>query len=278
MKTIVHIKQEAKTQHQLVSTLEAFRRINQEQTTLFVHSSKDVDVAVYTVNDNVEVVGTLPMQLEELAKIVYDLNQAYCAAVGDKLDAWSDLPDTAKDGFISGVIAHLNAGPGGLDPEASHKAWLNAKLADGWSYGQTKDFEKKTHPAMLDYVDLPVSQKPKDFIFRQVIQSLAPYLVQSHTDPIEVLRDGSVENEVGYFAVPYSMPLLQVGEIWRYAGTEQWMIVVEPIHWDFTGYKERNGKPMLSCKCNRVTITMNSDDVATAAITPSEGAEDSNAD
>ncbi len=254
MKTIVHIKQDAKTQQQLLNTIEGFGRINQEQNTLFVHSSKDIDVSVYTTHDNVEVVGTIPMQLEELAKIAYDLNQAYCAAVGDTVNSWLDLPASAKEGFINGVIAHLNAGPGGLDPEASHKAWVESKVADGWVCGEKKDPEAKTHPALLDYADLPSSQKPKDFIFRQCVQSLSPYLVQPLTDPIEVLRDDSAAGLKTYFAVPYHLPLLQVGEIWRYAGTDQWLIVVEPIHWDFTGYRENNGRPTLYCKCRNVTI------------------------
>ena len=44
----------------------------------------------------------------------------------------------------------------------SHMNWCDHKIADGWSYGPIKDPEGKTHPCLVDYDQLPESQKKKD--------------------------------------------------------------------------------------------------------------------
>jgi len=45
-------------------------------------------------------------------------------------------------------------------------------MADGWKYGPVKDVEKKEHPCCVEYHELPVDQKAKDFIFRAVVYEL----------------------------------------------------------------------------------------------------------
>ena len=37
----------------------------------------------------------------------------------------------------------------------------------------TKDAEKKTHPCIVPYSDLPVVQRAKDYLFREVVHTLA---------------------------------------------------------------------------------------------------------
>jgi hypothetical protein len=54
-------------------------------------------------------------------------------------------------------------------PEDSHKNWLAHKVKDGWVYGPVKDVEKKEHPCMVPYEELPLEQRVKDYLFRAVV-------------------------------------------------------------------------------------------------------------
>jgi hypothetical protein len=43
-------------------------------------------------------------------------------------------------------------------------------------YGEVKDAEKKTHPCIVPYKDLPPEQQAKDHLFKAVVSALAPLL------------------------------------------------------------------------------------------------------
>ncbi len=64
----------------------------------------------------------------------------------------------------------------GNSPEQSHEGWLAEKIATGWVYGPVKDTEKKEHPCMLPYDELPPSQKAKDALFVRTVRSMASAL------------------------------------------------------------------------------------------------------
>jgi len=107
----------------------------------------------------------------EIARVAHEINRAYCASIGDHSQpAWDDAPQWQKESAIAGADFHL-AHPEAT-PENSHKSWLAQKRADGWKYGPVKDPEKKEHPCFVPYLDLPVEQRSKDYIFRAVIHAL----------------------------------------------------------------------------------------------------------
>lgn len=56
-------------------------------------------------------------------------------------------------------------------PEQQHNNWVHVKRADGWRYGQTKDFERKEHPCLVPYNELPEIQQRKDSVFRQTLDN-----------------------------------------------------------------------------------------------------------
>ena len=115
------------------------------------------------------------MTVEQVAQVAHELNRAYCNSIGDNSQpTWEDAPDWQKTSAIHGVDFHLN------NPEAtpalSHEVWKKEKVDAGWVYGPVKDGEKKTHPCIVPYGDLPKEQKAKDYIFRQTVHSLKPYI------------------------------------------------------------------------------------------------------
>lgn len=110
-----------------------------------------------------------------IARVCHELNRAYCASIGDySQESWEQAPDWQRESAIQGVCFHLDNPD--ADDAASHNNWLAAKEADGWVFGTAKDPEKKTHPCMVSFDQLPATQQVKDKLFRQTVHALAPLL------------------------------------------------------------------------------------------------------
>lgn len=43
-----------------------------------------------------------------------------------------------------------------------HEVWAENRINDGWTYGPVRDDEKKQHPCLVAYEDLPDSEKEYD--------------------------------------------------------------------------------------------------------------------
>lgn len=115
------------------------------------------------------------MTVENIAQVAHEINMAYCNAIGDNSQTeWDDAPGWQKQSAIHGVEFHI------FNPDAkqsaSHDAWLEEKKDTGWKYGKIKDAEKKEHPCFVPYEKLPTEQKVKDYLFKQIVHSLKPYL------------------------------------------------------------------------------------------------------
>ena len=46
--------------------------------------------------------------------------------------------------------------------ENVHDVWAAGRIAEGWSYGEKKDSERKTAPLLIPYSELPESEKECD--------------------------------------------------------------------------------------------------------------------
>lgn len=108
---------------------------------------------------------------ESIARVAHEVNRAYCEAFGDKTQpSWEDAPEWQRSSAINGVEFH-KANPD-AGPNHSHDSWLAEKRAAGWKFGPVKDPQKKEHPCFVEYDELPVEQKAKDFLFRAVVHAL----------------------------------------------------------------------------------------------------------
>ena len=111
------------------------------------------------------------MTVEQIARVCHEVNRAYCQALGDTSQVpWEQAPEWQRDSAIRGVNMHLAHPEAG--PQASHEAWAAEKVAAGWKYGPEKDAEKKEHPCLVPFGELPREQQAKDYIFRAVVHSL----------------------------------------------------------------------------------------------------------
>lgn len=106
-----------------------------------------------------------------IAGVCHEVNRAYCQSIGDESQVnWYDAPDWQIQSAVNGVYFHLT-NPDAA-PSDSHDNWLAEKQTDGWVYGEVKDVEKKEHPCMVPYSDLPQEQRSKDYLFRATCHQL----------------------------------------------------------------------------------------------------------
>lgn len=108
------------------------------------------------------------MHVEDIAKVCHEANKAYCETIGDNSQlSWDDAAEWQRDSAIKGVEFKL------ANPEATasaqHESWMDQKIADGWFYGEVKDAEKKTHPCLVEYDQLPEEQRVKDKLFAAIV-------------------------------------------------------------------------------------------------------------
>jgi len=111
------------------------------------------------------------MSLEEAcARAAHEVNNVYNRAIGDTLSpAFDDLTEGQKGAAVEGARHTLAGG----SEEDSHRKWMEALLAEGWTLGPVKDPELKTHPNLVPYTELPNAQRIKDTLFQATVRSTA---------------------------------------------------------------------------------------------------------
>lgn len=115
------------------------------------------------------------MTIQQIAQVVHNIQKAFCMSIGDNsLPNWEDAPSEMHTTVIKGVNDLLN------NPDAgagfSHEKWMANKIADGWVYGEVKDWEKKTHPSLISFDQLPAHEVTKDVLFVETVRSLEKFL------------------------------------------------------------------------------------------------------
>lgn len=117
----------------------------------------------------------MKMTIETIAKICHAANSELCYIQGDCSQLlWDDAPEWQKTSAIKGVQYRID-NPAD-SPEDQHKAWMKDKIIDGWKYGKIKDAEKKEHPCLVPYLELPEDQRYKDYLFIGIVDSLKDFL------------------------------------------------------------------------------------------------------
>ncbi len=104
---------------------------------------------------------------ELAARICHEANAVLQQAGGEPVSpAWHELDEETRMSAISGV--HFAWDNPFLSPANQHEEWCRFKAQHGWTHGETKDAEAKTHPCLVPYNELPVIQQAKDGVFRAV--------------------------------------------------------------------------------------------------------------
>lgn len=108
----------------------------------------------------------------QIAAVCHEANRELTALVKDvpvQLP-WAECGADMQASAVRGVefaLANPNA-----TPVDQHEAWAAERRAQGWVHGPVKDVEKKTHPALVPYEQLPEGTRKKDALFRAVVAAL----------------------------------------------------------------------------------------------------------
>ena len=107
---------------------------------------------------------------EMIARVCHEVNRIYCESMGDNSQPeWEEAPEWQVASAISGVQFHLD-NPNST-PEMSHQNWCKDKVLAGWTWGPVKDPDKKQHPCLVPYEELPKEQQVKDAFFTVIVDS-----------------------------------------------------------------------------------------------------------
>lgn len=63
--------------------------------------------------------------------------------------------------------------------ENVHENWSAGRIAEGWSYGETRNDEKKTTPCLIPYSELP--EEEKEYDRRTALQTLKTIIALGYT-------------------------------------------------------------------------------------------------
>ncbi len=110
-------------------------------------------------------------KIVSIAKVCHQANKAWCEAVGDTSQKdWDEAEQWQRESAINGVRFKLEKPDAGHD--AQHNSWMKEKVDAGWVYGKVKDAEKKTHPCIVPFEQLPEFQQKKDALFCAIVDAL----------------------------------------------------------------------------------------------------------
>ena len=110
-------------------------------------------------------------RIEWIAYVCHQANKAWCLSEGDDSQKdWAFAEQWQRDTMINGVEFLLENPEAG--PDAMHNNWSAEKVSQGWVYGEVKDAEKKTHPCLVPFDQLPEFQQKKDRLFSAIVDAL----------------------------------------------------------------------------------------------------------
>jgi len=118
------------------------------------------------------VVGYPPEELK--ARIHHIAWIAYQIAVEQD---YNEQPNKDQLDSLIDAQRRFNENPN-ITAEQNHNNWMQFKASQGWKYGPVKDFDKKEHPDMVPFDQLPVVEKRKD-IMDNVVRKLINQLIRT---------------------------------------------------------------------------------------------------
>ncbi len=124
---------------------------------------------------------------QDIARVCHEANRALCMTQNDSSQPkWEDAPDWQKNSALDGVKFHFENPDAGAS--ASHDNWREDKVNDGWTWGPVKDPEKKQHPCMVAFDELPIQQRLKDYLFKSIVHALQSdvpeHLIEKHWEEV----------------------------------------------------------------------------------------------
>jgi hypothetical protein len=110
------------------------------------------------------------MDFETITKLIYEAarKEAEWSKRPIIPEPWEDRDNAFKKQMVDVVRKYIESDklP---SPEEAHNSWMKAYLNMGWKYGEVRDAEKKTHPDLVPFYELPKDERDKDAIFLSLV-------------------------------------------------------------------------------------------------------------
>lgn len=109
-------------------------------------------------------------KVDKVARLAYRAGMALSDAFGEvRPKAWEAAAEETREITRQGVRLVMRNPH--VTPELIHKAWVSLRQENGWTFGEQKDAEAKTHPYMVEFASLPQRQRLKDCVFVETIKA-----------------------------------------------------------------------------------------------------------
>jgi len=107
----------------------------------------------------------------------------------------------------------------------THDIWAEGRLADGWTYGLKRDDTKKNNPCLIEYANLPESEKKYDrVIAAETLKSIIQMGYTIH-EPITlktVSIQPEIENLLNHLTIEPGMPIQELLSTWLGRNKQSW--------------------------------------------------------
>ena len=105
------------------------------------------------------------MKEEKITELVYEAArlEAEWSKRSIVPEKWEDRDEKFRNQMINVVKKYLSQ-ENLPTPEEAHNSWMDAYFKMGWKYGKERDVDKKTHPDLLPFYNLPQDERDKDAI------------------------------------------------------------------------------------------------------------------
>jgi len=103
---------------------------------------------------------------EQRARFVYEAARLQAQAVNAPIvpEPWEARDEKFRANMIEVVGRQCGPMRSG-SPAEMHGGWVQAYIDMGWTYGEVRDVEKKTHPDMVPFDQLEQREQDKDAVF-----------------------------------------------------------------------------------------------------------------
>ena len=125
--------------------------------------------AVLTAVDSIMAISRLSALEQHQAAVLslaYRLDQAYCAELGQPQEPLEELTPEHCATLRYAVEFYWG---GAHTAEEAHAAWVDRKIAAGWSWSAVKQEAQKKHPRLVSWSALAPEQRMRYVLFRAVV-------------------------------------------------------------------------------------------------------------
>ena len=141
--------------------------------------SMDAETARRVEEDRMAATGGREALTERRAIFVYEGARLQATAMDAPIvpEPWDDREWAFRDQFL-GVIDMMCGPDRKSSPEELHDDWVRAYEAMGWSYGEVRDPDAKTHPDMVPFGELEFREQIKDAVFVALCEIARQWIVE----------------------------------------------------------------------------------------------------